>query len=196
MRATLIAALVLCLAPCRAGVVVGQKLPDVQIAEKGLLVPRTKVQGDRMVLDGREIGYRPWRLRDTTGRVRTVYHLAARMGIDGVNKPYIDAIIREHLDEFLPGSPYKTVTVLNLADAAWGTHGLGLSRLEGSQRDSPHAIFVADEKGVAQAAWGLKAKESAVIILDRDDTVLFFREGRLSPEEIRTAIGILKGKLR
>lgn len=190
------AALILALTPCAAGVVVGRKLADVQVPDKGLMVPRTRVQGGRMVMDGKEIAYRPWKLSDSTGRIRTIYHLAARIGIDDVNKAYIDAVIAAHLDEFLPDSRYKTITVLNLSDALWGTHGLGMSRLEGSQRESPHALFVADEKGAARAAWGLKAKESAVIILDRDDTVLFFKEGRLSPEEISRAVGILKEKLR
>jgi len=49
---------------------------------------------------------------------------------------------------------------------------------------------------VALAAWGLQRKESAVIIVDKDNTVLFFKEGKLSPEEIAKAVGILKAKLQ
>jgi uncharacterized protein len=168
----------------------------VQVANRGVMVPSVKLEGGRMVMDGKEIAYRPWQVSATTGRIRTIYHLAARMGIDDINKPYIDALIAAKLPELLPDSPYKTITILNLADALWGTHGLGSSRLEKSQRETPFALFVADETGAARAAWGLQPKQTAVIVLDKDDTVLFFKEGKLTPEEIAKAVGIIQDKLK
>ena len=194
MKRALLAGMVLTQA--WAGVVVGQKLPEAQVADKGLLVPATRVEGGRMVMAGKEIGHRPWHLADTAGKVRTIYHLAARMGIDDLNKPYIDALIAAHLPETLPDSPYKTLTILNLSEANFLTHGVGVSRFDKSQRETPYALFVADEKGAARAAWGLRPGTSAVIILDRDGTVLFFKEGKLSPEEIRQAVTIIQGKLK
>jgi hypothetical protein len=178
-----------------AGVQPGAKLPEVAVQQGGLLVPDTKVVKGRMVLASKAVGRRPWTLAETEGRVRTVYHLAARMGIDELNKPFIDALIAANLPEHSPDGAYKTITVLNLDDALWGTTGLGRSRLEDSQRDFPHALHVLDEKGVARAAWGLKAKSTAVIVLDRDGTVLFAKEGRLSADEIARAVGIIKEKL-
>ena len=106
-----------------------------------------------------------------------------------------DALIAAKLPEYAPDGAYKTTTVLNLDDALWGTMGLGRSRLEESQRNVPHAFHVLDEKGVARAAWDLKPKSSAVIVLDRDGTVLFFKEGKLNAEEISRALGIIKEKL-
>jgi len=175
----------LALAPALAGVTVGQKLPEAEVADKGV-----------MALDGKAIAYRPWKASASHGRVRTVYHLAARMGIDDINKPYIDALIAARLPETLPDSPYKTITVLNLSEANWVTHGVGVSRLEKNQKDTPFAIFVADEKGAARAAWGLQPGQSAVIVVDRDGTVLFFKEGKLSPEEIRKAVGLIQERLK
>jgi len=189
------ACILLAWAPCGAGVVVGQKLPSVAVADRGVMVPHVKVVDARMVLDGADIAYRPWTLAETAGRVRTIYHLAGRIGIEGVNKDFIDAIIAAKRPEFLPDSPYKTITILNLSDTLWGTHGIASGKFETSQRQFPHALYVADEKGVARAAWDLQPRQSAVIILDRDDTVLFFKEGKLSPGEIRAAIDLIRGKL-
>ena len=197
-RSTIAAAacLLLSWAPAVAGVVVGSRLPDVQIQNRGLMVPRTHVAGGRMVLDAKDMTYRPWSLKESNGCVRTIYHLAARIGIDEVNKPYIDAIIAAALPEKLPDGAYKTVTILNFSDALWGTHGLGSSRLEGSQRETPWAIFVADELGVASKAWGLQLKQSAVIVLDKDGTVLFFKEGALSQEEIQKTVRLIQEHLK
>jgi hypothetical protein len=178
-----------------AGVQVGQKLPEVSIAEGGILVPPTKVVSGRMVMDGKVIARRPWALQESRGRICTIYHLAARIGVDDLNKPFIDALIAAKLPEFTPDGAYKTITILNIADALWGTTGIVRGRLEDSQRDFPYAMHVMDDKGVARAAWDLKPKTAAVIILDRDGTVLFFKEGKLSPEEITRAVGIIKAKV-
>lgn len=197
LRTLQAAALVaLACAPSMAGVTVGQKLPDLTIAEKGVMVPATRLENGRMVLAAKEIAYRPWKLSEGTGRVRTIYHLAARLGIEDVNQPYIDAIIAAKLPEFLPDSPYKTVSILNFADCAWGVAGIASGKFEKSQREHPHALYVADQQGAARSAWGLQPKQTAVIILDKDGTVLFFKEGKLSPEEIRTAVGILQAKTK
>lgn len=193
MKRALLAGMVLTQA--WAGVTVGHRLPEAVVADKGLLVPATRIEGGRMVMAGKDIGHAVWRLSDGAGRVRTIYHLAARMGIDDLNKPYIDALIAAHLPETLPDSPYKTITVLNLSEANFLTHGVGVSRFDKSQRETPYAQFVADEKGTARATWGLRPGTSAVIVLDRDGTVLFFKEGKLSPEEIRRAVELIQAKL-
>jgi hypothetical protein len=177
------------------GVVVGQKLPDVEIADRGVLVPTTRVQDGRMVLAGPEIGHRPWHPRDLAGRVWTLYHLAARVGVDDINKAYIDALVAAHLPETAPDGAYKTVTVLNLDDAFMGLAGVGRGRLEKSQREVPYAIHVDDAHGAGRRAWGLQPGQSAVLVVDRDGTVLFRKEGRLSPEEIRAAVAIIRARL-
>jgi hypothetical protein len=191
-----LAAVLFLTVPCLAGITVGQKLPVVSVTDKGLMIPHVKVVGGALVLDGQDLSYRPWKSTDQDGRVRTIYHLAARVGMDDVNKAYIDALIAANLPERAPDGAYKTVTILNLADALWGTHALGLNSLEKNQRKTPYAFFVADEKGAAREAWGLKPKASAVIILDRDGTVLFFKEGQLSPEEISRAVALIRDRVK
>lgn len=178
-----------------APVQVGRKLPEVAVRDEGALVPDCRVVDGRMTLLSRHLGLRPWDSREMDGRVRTIYHLAARIGIDDVNKPFIDALIAARLPERTPDGAYKTITILDLSDALWGTAGLGRSRLSDSQRDFPWAVHVLDDRGAARAAWGLPPKQSSVIILDRDGTVLFFKVGRLSPEEIGRAVGIIKDHL-
>lgn len=182
--------------PEGAGAVIGLKLPEVGVPDRGVMVPSTRVESRRMVLDGKDIAYRPWQLSATSGRVRTIYHLAARLGLEDVNKPYIDALIAAQLPELLPDAPYKTITVVNLADALWGTRGLALARMERNQHDFPYALFVADEQGRAREAWDLKPGQSAVIILDRNGAILYFKEGKLSAAEIRQAVGLIRQSLK
>ncbi len=176
---------------------VGEKLPEITIKEKGVMIPEYDIVEDRMVFrkDGR-ISYQEWGSKELSGRIRTIYHLAARDGIDQINEPYIDALIKAKLPEALPDSPYKTITILNLDDALWGTSGIAGRRLEKSQREFPYACYVADEDGLAIKTWGLKEKESAVIVLDPEDRVIFFKEGKLNKEEIQTAVALIKSELK
>ncbi len=175
---------------------VGEVLSELTVQEKGIMVPEYEVKDNKMVFkENGTISYRPWSSRELSGRVRTVYHLPARDGVDRVNRDYIDALIASRLPEGMPDSPYKTITILNLDDALWGTRGIGRGRLEKSQKEFAYACYVADEGGVALKAWGLKKKQSAVIILDARDRVLFFKEGQLTAREIETAVGLIKTAL-
>jgi YtfJ family uncharacterized protein len=184
-------------APILAGPIqVGQPLPEITIQKKGMMVPDYEVKEGRMIFKkGGSINYQAWHSKEMTGRVRTVYHLAARDGMDEINASYIDALVAESLPETLPDAPYKTITILNLDDALWGTRGIAKMRLEKSQKEFPYARYVADEKGTAMEAWGLKKKESAVIVLSPEDRVLFFKEGKMTSEEIATAVRLIKKEL-
>ncbi len=178
------------------GITVGQKLPPVAVEEKGQMVIEYDVVDDAMTFkDGTEIQFKTFNSDDLNGKITTIYHLAARSGIDDINNPYIDALIAAQLPEKQPDSPYKTVTILNTDDALWGTAGIASGQLEDSQKDTAYAYYVLDEKGVALQTWQLKKKGSAVIVLDRDGTVLYFKDGKLSDNDIASAVAIIKDKL-
>lgn len=176
---------------------VGETLPKVVVEERGQMVPEYEIKDGKMVFKpDSKITYRKWESSELTGRIRTIYHLAARTGADEINKAYIDALVAANLPEYLPDSPYKTTTILNTDDAFWGTAGIGSGRLESSQKEFPYAYYVNDEKGLVREAWGLEKKSSAVIILDKSGKVLFFKDGEMSDEDIKSAISIIKAKLR
>jgi YtfJ family uncharacterized protein len=100
------------------GVKVGEKLPLINIEQKGFMVPEYDIKDGKMVFKaGTDIKYRKWSSSELTGRIGMVYHLAARIGSDEINKPFIDALIAANLPEYLPDSPYKTTTILNTDDA-------------------------------------------------------------------------------
>ena len=177
-------------------VTLGKPLPRITIAKKGLLVFDYEIKNRRMVFkQGSKISYRKWRSSELTGKVTTVYHLAARIGTDEINRPFIEALIKSNLPDKLPDSPYRTVTILNTSDALWGTADIASYRFEKSQKEFPYALYVNDEEGIAQKAWGLKKDGSAVILLDKDGKVIYFKDGKMSPKDIQTAVTLIKRKL-
>ncbi len=193
----ILAALVLFSTAAYSGEIkVGEPLPPVVVEKRGQMVFDYEIEDGKMVFkENSEIEYRKWSSAELTGRVRTVYHLAARTGTDDINKAYIDALVAADMPEYLPDSPYKTTTILNTDDAMWGTAGIGSGRLEKSQKEFPYAFYVNDEEGLVREAWGLNKKSSAVIILDKNGKVLFFKDGEMTGEEIKTAVSIIKSRL-
>lgn len=189
--------LLFALAPAFAGELkVGEPLPPVDVPESGWLVPQYDIVDGRMVhKPGTSITHRPFSSSELTGKIRTIYHLAARVGMDEINKPYIDALIAADLPQKLPDSPYKTITLLNTGDALWGTSGLAHARMESSQKEYPHAEYVIDSKGSALAAWGLQPKGSAVIIIDAEGKVIWFKDGKLTDAEITEAVDLIKSRV-
>ena len=177
-------------------VVVGQKLPPVVIEDKGeMVIEYDVVDGVMKYKDGSDITYKTFNSAALTGKIQTIYHLAARSGADELNQPFIDALIAAKVPEHGPDSPYKTTTILNIDDALWGTSGVATGRLADSQKGAAYAYHVIDAKGLALKKWGLKAKSSAVIVVDRDNKVLYFKDGKMSKDEIASVIALIEKHL-
>ncbi len=175
---------------------IGEKIPQINIEEKGFLVPEYEIINGKMIYKAdTDINYKKWSSSELTGRIGVVYHLAARLGADEINKPFIDALMAADLPEYLPDSPYKTTTILNTDDAVWGTAGIASGRFENSLKENTYAYFANDENGVAQKSWGLKKKGSAIIIHDKEGKVLYFKDGKMTQDEIQKGILIIQNEL-
>lgn len=194
---SLIAGIAIVAGSAHAGTIdIGRPLPQVAIEKKGKMVPAYTVEDGKMVFKkGSEIKYESWNTADLVGKVQCVYHLAARLGTDKINEPLIDALIAAKLPETLPDSPYKTTTILNTDDALFGTAWKGTQQLEESQKDVPYALYVNDAEGKALKSWGLKPKGSAVIILNKEGKVIYFKDGKMTAAEIDTALGMIQKEL-
>ena len=51
-----------------------------------------------------------------------------------------------------------------------------------------HERLIADAKGDGQKTWGLKKESSAIIVLDKQGNVVFFKDGALTPQEVQATI--------
>jgi YtfJ family uncharacterized protein len=178
------------------GIVVGEKLPSVTIEDKGQMVFDYDVVDGVMIYEkGSKITHKTFNSDDLTGKIRSIYHLAARGGTEDINQPYIEALTAAKLPQYAPDSPYKTTTILNTDDALWGTATVAVGMFEGSQKKLAHDYYVVDSKGEALDKWGLQPKNSAVILLDRDGTVLYFKEGKMSDADIASVIALIQDHL-
>ena len=153
----------------------GVELPPFTIDNMGLLV-----------LEGEDISHVPFELESVRGRPIYLQHLAARVGLDETYQPLSD-VIEERFDP----DTFFSVAIINRDDAAFGTGFIVTSTLKSNKRRYPDANIVVDGEGKILQAWDLQPKSAAVMILDAEGTVLFFKEGALTESEQSEVIDLL-----
>ena len=77
----------------------------------------------------------------------------------------------------------------------FGTSGIVQRTVEDRKWKYVVLGFVLDKEGVIRNAWGLAPESSAVIILNRFEKVIFFKDGQLNQVEIDQAIQLIKQNL-
>lgn len=167
-----------------SGVVrVGESLPMVELyGGSGLLEYHTG-----------ELEYREWTSADLVGRAHLLYIVAARIGADKLNQPLLDRLKQEGGVEAFPDEKVRVVSILNTDDAFPMTGALARKSFELARTlpENEHADFVLDERSAIQKAWGLGRKSGAVILLDRQGSVVKFKDGALNRSEIQEFVSAL-----
>ncbi len=159
-----------------------QTLPNVSVQDKGeiLLKPNSD-----------DVTYQPWNTHQLTGKIRVVQHMAGRISAKTINQPLIDAIKAAKLD----AEKYQTTNIINLDDALIGTGPFVTHEVISNKHKFPWASFVLDHRGTVRHAWHLSEKNSAIILLDRQGKVLFFKEGALTPKEVESTMALIRSQL-
>ena len=156
---------------------VGQPLPDLAIAELG-----------ELLLEEDEFRYQPWRAsRQPDEKVHVLQYMAGRMSARNQNRAFTD-----RLEKALPYRGYHVTTVINLDDALWGTSSFVLGEVKASKRKYPASTIVMDENGVGLETWRLQPKNSNIVVTDASGTVLYFKQGPMSDEEIEATLKLIE----
>ncbi|WGE32329.1 YtfJ family protein [Actinobacillus genomosp. 2] len=152
-------------------------LPSVSVAKDGEILNK-----------GKEVSYKPWSSNSLAGKVRVVHHFAGRSSAKEKNEALINAIKAANFDR----SKYQTTSIINADDAIVATGSFVKSSAEDGKRENPHSQVVLDQSSSVKNAWGLKAKDSFVVVLDKNGKVQFVAEGKLSSAQIQQAIDLIK----
>ena len=182
LRSTLLTlTLLLPLGGHAAAIATGQPLPPLQIDELG-----------ECVLRGDDTAFVPWRSDSLSGKVQVVEYMAARAGIDKIQQPLYAAINAAAL----PADRLALVKLVNADDALFGTGALVAPEIGKNKRLRTDETLVVDAEGVGRQRWQLQPKGSAVAIVDATGTVLFFKEGALTADEVAQAVTLLRQQLQ
>jgi YtfJ family uncharacterized protein len=163
-------------AQATAEVITGKPLPPLTIEARG-----------ELLLEQGEYRFTPWQLPGGLGKPHIVQYMPGTMKARDQTRPFTDA-----LEEQIPYDKIHMTSVINLDQAMWGTTGFVIGKLESNKERYPASTIVLDEEGLGQQAWALSPKQAVVVILDAGGSVLFFKEGAFSEQDIEETLSLLR----
>ena len=96
--------------------------------------------------------------------------------------------------EKYPPENYGSVAVINM-DATWMPNTMIQIKLESKQEDFPRTIYVRDYEKVLVKEWGLADDSSDIVVFDREGTVVFSVDGKLSDVQIKQLLKVVRENL-
>ncbi len=151
---------------------IGGVPPRVELKEKS---------GGR--LDGR-----PWNSEELRGKVHVLFYVDPDE--KDTNNDASEALDKEKL----PSDKFQSVGIINMA-ASWLPNFAISSALKDKQKRYPKTIYVRDYKKVLVDAWKIADDSSNVLAFDKDGRMIFRKDGKLTAEEIRKLIKVIRDHL-
>ena len=148
-----------------------QPLANVTVSDKG-----------EITLNGNDVAYKSWSSTALPGKVRVIQHIAGRSAAKEKNQAMI--IKAAHFNQ----AKYQTTTIINADDAVVGTGMFVKSSAEKGKKENAHSQVILDDKSAVKNAWGLREKDSVIILLDKTGKVQFVKEGKLTDDEVKEVI--------
>lgn len=146
----------------------GKPLPSLAIADKGLLL-----------LHDKEAHYRPWLSETLKGQRLVIQYISARLKPGRMNIE-----LNDRLRAIDHPQRCRTISIINVDDAIWGTRAFVEPELISNQKKTPKCQIIYDSAGIGLNTWGLEAKGNATIVINEQGIVEFFHEGKLSSEQM------------
>ncbi len=157
----------------------------------GQPLPSMQAPAQTLTLEADNISYQDWLGSSLTGKVRVVHHLNAALGVDEINKPFL-----ERLDDLnLDASAFATLTVLNVADVSYFLQQMAKLQIEDLQRTNVNQEYVWDSNASVRAAWDLPEKGPSITLLDQLGVVIAHKDGKLQPEDENKFVALIQQQL-
>ncbi len=173
--------LVNCLLFVLAVLLIHQVTPAVEV---GAIPPKVELKeksGGR--LDGRS-----WSSDELRGKVHVLFYVDPDE--KDTNNDASEALDKEKF----PGDKFQSVGIINMA-ASWLPNFAISSALKDKQKRYPKTIYVRDYKKVLVDAWKIADDSSNVLAFDKDGRMIFRKDGKLTAEEIRKLIKVIRDHL-
>jgi len=152
--------------------------------EIGEIPPRVEL---REKLGGRLDG-KPWSSDELRGKVYVLFYVDPDE--KDTNNEASEALDREKF----PEDKFQSFGIINMA-ATWLPNFAISSGLKEKQKRYPRTTYVRDYKKVLVNTWKIADDSSDVLAFDKSGRLIFRKDGKLTPEEIRSLLRVIRDHL-
>lgn len=128
--------------------------------------------------------FQHWNSQMLRGQVSLLIHVAGRLSAKEQNSALIEAVRQADF----PKENFRTTTIVNTDDAIPGSPIFVERSLKQSKKQAIREHFIIDGGSVAQHAWQLTRRGSAIVVLDSAGIIRFAKDGALTAEEVKQVI--------
>lgn len=139
-------------------------------------------------LGARVAGGTPWSSKELVGKVHVMFY------VDPDEKDLNDEAAQLLKKENFDLTKYGSVAIINMA-ATWAPNFLIQQNLEKKQKEFANTTYVKDLKKVIVEKWKIADDSSDVLAFGKDGKVLFSKDGKLSIDDTKKLIEIIKANL-
>ena len=150
----------------------------------GQPAPQVELSGDL----GERVSGGDWNSSELTGVVHVLFYVDPDEG--ELNNSASEAL----KDAKFVEEKFRSVAIINM-DATWMPNALIQIKLEKKQEDYPRTIYVRDYDKVLVKKWGLADDSSDIVVFDREGTVVFSVDGKLSDVQIEQMLKVTRDNL-
>ena len=154
---------------------------EIEIGKTPATVVLEDKQGGR--LDGT-----PWSSVEMREKVHVLFYVDP--DLKDLNNDASEALKKEDF----PRDTFQSIAIINMA-ATWLPNFAISSALKKKQKRYPTTLYVRDYKKVLVETWGIADDNSDVLAFDKQGRLLYLKEGKLGPEDIKELIGIIREHL-
>ena len=152
--------------------------------EPGEIPPAVELEGKT----GGRLDGRPWKSEELKGKVHVLFYVDPDE--KDTNNEASEALDREKF----PTERFQSVAIINMA-ATWLPNFAISSSLEEKQKLYPRTLYVRDYKKVLVQEWQVADDSSNVLAFDKSGRMVFRKDGKLSPDDIRELIKVIRANL-
>jgi hypothetical protein len=155
---------------------IGELLPSVSVADQG-----------ELLYQNNEFSYNPWNSARLGGKFHLIQLIAARTSASQMNAALMASI--KHAN--LPHHYYQTTTIIEGDNYLFSSDLHVHNWLENTKKMSPLDQLVFDKPGNVRKTWQLRARNSAIVVVDVHGRVRYIKEGALTLAEIHQVADLL-----
>lgn len=148
-------------------------------------VPEEVVLSDKL---GGRLDESQWSSKELNGKVHVIFY------VDPDEKDLNNDTSEALKKEKLPRNKYQSFAIINMA-ATWLPNFAISSSLKEKQKRYPTAIYVRDYDKVLVKAWGISDNNSDILAFDKQGKLIFRKDGKLSGEDIKKLIQVIRAHL-
>ncbi len=133
-------------------------------------------QGGEIILSQHRTVFQRWQLDSTDSQAELVIHVAGRL----TAKHQLAGLITQLATLTIDRRHIRFITIVNTDDTLFGSAFFVERSLIITKKESPQDSFIVDRSGVVAHRWQLQPGSAAIVLLDRQQKVVFFHQGALT----------------